>query len=163
MAAPDADALIRTLRRQPLLAPARCLPPVQTLIPHRPPALRITGLTGFDPATATVTGNWACTPADPAFDGHFPDAPVLPASVQTEAMAQTGACLLALIRGRPCGQVSLTRCHRAEFLRPVLPGTALTLTARLLQADSMLALFGAQVLVGTVIHAAAVLEAHLHD
>ena len=163
MPLPDADTQIRILRRQPIVAPAVPLPAVETLIPHRPPALRVGSLTGFDAEARAVTAEWFCDPADPAFAGHFPETPVLPATVQTEAMAQTGACLLALHQGRPCRQVRLTRFHRAEFLRAVSPGETLTLTAGLLEVNSLLAVFAAQVIVDSRICAAAILEAHLYD
>lgn len=160
---PDLDLQIRSLRRMPILAPTVPLPAVETLIPHRPPALRVSSLTGFDAAARTLTAVWVCDPADPAFDGHFPDVPILPATVQTEAMAQTGACLLALHQGKPCQQVRLMRFHRAEFLRAISPGETLTLTAGLLEINSLLAVFSAQVIVDGRICAIAILEAHLYD
>lgn len=160
---PDLDLQFRILRRQPIIAPPVPLPAVEALIPHRPPALRIKSLTGFDAETRTITAEWFCDPADPAFAGHFPDTPILPATAQTEAMAQTGACLLALHIGKPCQKVRLMRFHGAEFLRAVSPGDTLTLTAGLMEINSLLAVFSAQVIVDGRICAVSILEAHLYD
>lgn len=164
MPLPDLDRLIGPLRRAPVIAPPppAPLPAVETLIPHRPPALHLDRLIGFDATAGTLLAERSCLPSDPAFHGHFPGAPVFPATTQTEAIAQAGACLLALQHGGPCGQVSLTRVHHAVFLRPVHPGDTLHVTARLIHADTMLALFGGQVIVNGAICAAAILEAHIH-
>jgi 3-hydroxyacyl-[acyl-carrier-protein] dehydratase len=54
----------------------------------------------------------------PAFNGHFPDRPLLP------GVAHIELCLLAAARlaGRP---LTVKTLHKAKFARPVPPGTTL--------------------------------------
>lgn len=57
----------------------------------------------------------------PAFEGHFPGNPLLP------AVCQTGLCADALSRqtGKP---LEISAVARAKFMRPVLPGARVQIT-----------------------------------
>jgi len=162
MALHDIDGLIRTLRRTPMVVPQVPLPSVDTLIPHRPPFLLLDRLLGHDAATQSLAALRRVEPDTPVLAGHFPGSPVFPGSLQVEALAQAGACLLALSRDGPLGRLSLTRVHHALFLRPVLPDDTMRLCVRLLHSDPMLAIFAGQVVVEDEVRAVAVLEACIH-
>lgn len=60
-------------------------------------------------------------PGFPAFEGHFPGNPLLP------AVCQTGLCADALSRqeGKP---LEISAVARAKFMRPVLPGAQVQIT-----------------------------------
>jgi 3-hydroxymyristoyl/3-hydroxydecanoyl-(acyl carrier protein) dehydratases len=59
----------------------------------------------------------------PAFEGHFPDAPILPGIVQAE-MA------LFCIRRMLGENVNLFSIKKAKFSKPVMPGTEIFVSVR---------------------------------
>jgi 3-hydroxyacyl-[acyl-carrier-protein] dehydratase len=65
----------------------------------------------------TTTTTVLVPPEHPAFDGHFPGAPLLPGVVLLDEMLQV------VENGRPGGWTIST----AKFLQPVRPGETLTL------------------------------------
>lgn len=66
------------------------------------------------------------------FQGHYPGAPLLPAVLTIEALAQVATLLLVdETGGRPSGQVSLRGVNRAKFRRQVVPGDRLRLEVTL--------------------------------
>lgn len=95
------------------------------LLPHRYPFLlidRIVDIQGDDRATGikNVTVN------EPHFNGHFPDAPIMPGVLIIEAMAQTCGAIVA--RKHSAGQRKLVyfmTIDNAKFRRPVIPGDVL--------------------------------------
>ena len=74
-------------------------------------------------ADGTISAD-ARIPADsPWFDGHFPDAPVLPAIAQLDMV-------IAMIAEAEGAAFTLKSATRAKFKRLIGPGAALVLTAR---------------------------------
>jgi UDP-N-acetylglucosamine acyltransferase len=66
------------------------------------------------------------------FQGHYPGAPLLPAVLTIEALAQVATLLLIEERGgRPAGHVALRGVNRAKFRRQVVPGDRLRLEVTL--------------------------------
>lgn len=61
-------------------------------------------------------------PDFPGFEGHFPGNPVCPGVIQV-VMALTA------LEASVGGPLKLMGIYRAKFLRPILPGEAVTLTA----------------------------------
>lgn len=66
------------------------------------------------------------------FQGHYPGAPLLPAVLTIEALAQVATLLVIEHRGgEPVGQVALRGVNRAKFRRQVVPGDRLRLEVTL--------------------------------
>lgn len=103
---------------------------IERLLPHRPPALLLDGATELRPG-CSATAVWRVDPALEALRGHFPDEPVVPGVLLLECMAQAAG--LVLCAGGWGGKKPLlSGLDRARFIRPVLPGETVTVTARLL-------------------------------
>jgi 3-hydroxyacyl-[acyl-carrier-protein] dehydratase len=69
-------------------------------------------------------------PGDPVFEDHFPGFAIVPGTLLTEAMGQTGGWLIAAsldFRRWPL----LTMVERAKFRKLVLPGEEICIEARL--------------------------------
>ncbi|MFT6248654.1 MAG: 3-hydroxyacyl-[acyl-carrier-protein] dehydratase [Cognaticolwellia sp.] len=68
---------------------------IKSLIPHREPFLLVDTLKEYTPNERLVAIK-AVTRGEPWFQGHFPDFPVMPGVLITEALAQTCAAFMAL-------------------------------------------------------------------
>lgn len=105
-------------------------------IPHRYPFLLVDRVVELVPgkrvvALKNVTFN------EPFFPGHFPGAPVMPAVLIVEAMAQAGAVLLLHdMQDRRRRLVYFTGIDEARFRRPVVPGDQLRMTLEVLKLRS---------------------------
>ncbi len=102
-------------------------------IPHRYPFLLVDRVIDVVPqrrivAIKNVTIN------EPFFAGHFPGAPVMPAVLIIEALAQAGAVLLLNdVPERSSKLVYFTGIDQARFRRPVVPGDQIRLTMEVLK------------------------------
>ncbi len=100
---------------------------IMKILPHRYPFLLVDRVTELIPneiirTYKNVTFNEAM------FQGHFPDAPVMPGVLIIEAMAQTGIILVAKSAEIPENTAYLfTGIEKARFRRPVVPGDKLEL------------------------------------
>ncbi len=86
---------------------------------------------------ARAVGTKLVSANEPWFVGHFPAAPVLPGVLICEALAQLGALLVP----EPAAH-RLVGVEKARFRRPVLPGDALHLDVRCVEAGPTLRLHG---------------------
>ncbi len=104
---------------------------VKTLLPHREPFLLLDRLLDYRPG-ASLLAVKAVSRAEPWFQGHFPDFPVLPGVLIIEALAQTCAAFMALEAGKgsvPGDDLWVLLRTEVRNSRAVLPGTLLTLQA----------------------------------
>jgi len=108
-------------------------------LPHRPPFVFVRELIRCDP------GNFAETATSfdadhPIFSGHFPDNPLVPGVILTEALAQTAGIAAAsgyADTSRPLFLLSAIR--GMKFLRAVRPGEKIALRAeRVAQVGDLL-------------------------
>ena len=107
------------------------IPDVKTLLPHRFPILLVDRITELAPGKRIQTVFYV-DPALPVFEGHFPGNPVLPGVYSIEAMTQTGVCLL-MSKEKNIGKTPLfLGVDRAKFMKAVLPGNTLEMTAEIL-------------------------------
>ena len=99
---------------------------VMRRIPHRYPFLMIDGITDMV-LDERATGIKCVSIADPYFQGHFPDQPVMPGVLIIEAIAQTAAVLVVSTLGRDAeGKlVYFMSIDKARFRKPVGPGDVL--------------------------------------
>lgn len=98
-------------------------------IPHRDPFLFVDQIYAFE-ANQSLVGVWNIRAEAPFFPGHFPQRPVLPGVLMTEAMAQVGAILVAKSQDIRLGFEGnnlffLAKIYEASFRQPVLPGDRL--------------------------------------
>ena len=108
-------------------------------LPHRPPFVFVRELIKCNPGTfAEATTSFAAD--DPIFAGHFPDNPLVPGVILTEALAQTAG--IAAASGWPESSKPLfllSAIRGMKFFRPVRPGEKVDLRAeRLAQVDDLL-------------------------
>ncbi|NJN14866.1 MAG: 3-hydroxyacyl-ACP dehydratase FabZ [Oscillochloris sp.] len=103
---------------------------IMAIIPHRYPFLLIDKIVELEPGQRAV-GEKLVTAAEPHFQGHFPDNPIMPGVLIIEALAQTGA-VAALSLPENKGKLALfAGIDNARFKRPVRPGDVLRLEVSL--------------------------------
>lgn len=69
---------------------------VAAIMPHRYRMMLLDRVLQYDPATPELVGMKCIGMNDPLLDGHFPDRPVFPGALLTEALAQTCGALMNL-------------------------------------------------------------------
>ena len=103
---------------------------IVSILPHRPPMLFVDSVSRLVPGKEAAAELYV----DPKWDifrGHFPENPVFPGVLTTEAMAQT-ADLMVMTKDIYAGKEPLLmEIGRVRFRRRILPGTALQLRAAL--------------------------------
>jgi 3-hydroxyacyl-[acyl-carrier-protein] dehydratase len=96
------------------------------ILPHRYPFLLVDKILEVDLAKGHILGQKNLTMNEAFFQGHFPDAPIMPGVLILEALAQTGAVLVHLSGEREKVAV-LLNVKNAKFRNPVKPGDILLL------------------------------------
>jgi 3-hydroxyacyl-[acyl-carrier-protein] dehydratase len=100
---------------------------IQEILPHRYPFLLVDKIIELVPRERIV-GIKQVTFNEPFFQGHFPDAPVMPGVLQIEALAQVGAILaLREFEDRSQKIPFFSGIEKGRFRRPVVPGDTLEL------------------------------------
>lgn len=109
---------------------------IQEILPHRYPFLLVDKIIELEPRVRIV-GIKQVTINEHFFQGHFPDAPVMPGVLQIEALAQVGAILaLREFEDRDSKIPFFSGIDNAKFRRPVVPGDTLTLEVTALRIGS---------------------------
>jgi len=109
---------------------------IQEILPHRFPFLLVDKIIELEPRTRIV-GIKQVTLNEHFFQGHFPDAPVMPGVLQIEAMAQVGAILaLREFADRSNKIPFFSAIDKARFRHPVVPGDTLVLEVTALRIGS---------------------------
>ena len=109
---------------------------IQEILPHRFPFLLVDKIIELVPrekivAVKQVTAN------EHFFQGHFPEAPVMPGVLIIEALAQAGAILaLREMEDRQNKIPFFSGIDRARFRRPVVPGDTLILEVTALRTGT---------------------------
>lgn len=95
-------------------------------LPHRYPFLLVDRAEGYVPGDSIV-GFKCVSAAEPHFQGHFPENPVMPGVLIIEAMAQTGAILMSKTLDADISNtlIYFMGVEQAKFRRPVRPGDVL--------------------------------------
>ncbi len=107
---------------------------VMELIPHRYPMLMVDRVVEVVPDVSAV-GIKNVTVNEPAFQGHFPQRPIMPGVLIVESMAQTAAVLVVQTLGKESeGKlVYFMSIDSARFRRPVTPGDSMRIHVNKLQ------------------------------
>lgn len=109
---------------------------IQEILPHRYPFLLVDKIIELVPRERIV-GIKQVTINEPFFQGHFPEAPVMPGVLQIEALAQVGAILaLREFEDRASKIPFFSGIENGRFRRPVVPGDTLELEVIALRIGS---------------------------
>ncbi|MEW6489604.1 MAG: 3-hydroxyacyl-ACP dehydratase FabZ [Thermodesulfobacteriota bacterium] len=107
------------------------IPPPWRVLPHGPRFLFVDRLLELEPGTRAV-GRKLVTANEALLTGHFPGNPIFPGVLLLEALAQVGG--IAWLGSAPAGTGAvLAGVSGARFRRPVLPGDAVDLEARVIR------------------------------
>lgn len=99
---------------------------IQKIIPHRPPFLLVDKILECEPGKRAV-GIKNVTINEPFFIGHFPEYPVMPGVLITEALAQVGAVALLQTEENKGKIGFLAGLDGFRFRGQVVPGDTLRL------------------------------------
>jgi 3-hydroxyacyl-[acyl-carrier-protein] dehydratase len=103
------------------------------LLPHRPPFLFVDRVIELD-LEERVVAELDLRPSEPHFSGHFPQNPVMPGVLITEALAQTAGLLIAFTEESKGGDVRGKMFYLAKadmkWMAPAHPGDTLILEAK---------------------------------
>ena len=109
---------------------------IQEILPHRYPFLLVDKIIELVPRERIV-GIKQVTINEYFFQGHFPDAPVMPGVLQIEALAQVGAILALREFEDRSGKIPFfSGIDKAKFRRPVVPGDTLVLEVTAIRIGS---------------------------
>jgi 3-hydroxyacyl-[acyl-carrier-protein] dehydratase len=98
------------------------------ILPHRYPFLLVDKILEIDLDKPSILGQKNVTMNEFFFQGHFPDAPIMPGVLILEALAQTGG-ILVHSRGFVDKIALFLSVYNAKFRNPVKPGDVLSLYA----------------------------------
>lgn len=96
------------------------------ILPHRYPFLLVDRIIELDMEKGIIIGQKNVTINEAFFQGHFPNAPIMPGVLILEALAQTGGVLVHL-KGQMQKIAVLLNVNNAKFRTPVKPGDVLIL------------------------------------
>lgn len=99
---------------------------IMKILPHRYPFLLVDRIVEMDLENNVIVGLKNLTMNEAFFQGHFPDAPIMPGVLILEALAQTGGIMVHLKSNRSKLAV-LLNVNNAKFRHPVKPGDTLKL------------------------------------
>jgi 3-hydroxyacyl-[acyl-carrier-protein] dehydratase len=102
---------------------------ISKILPHRYPFLLVDRIVHMDLNENIIIGLKCVTMNEMFFNGHFPDAPIMPGVLILEALAQTGGILVHQ-KGYNDKIAVLLNINNAKFRRPVVPGDQLMLEAK---------------------------------
>jgi 3-hydroxyacyl-[acyl-carrier-protein] dehydratase len=99
---------------------------IQDIIPHRPPFLLVERIVEMEVGKRAV-GIKNVTINEPFFIGHFPEYPVMPGVLITEALAQVGAAAMLQVESNKGKIGFLAGIDGFRFRGQVVPGDTLRL------------------------------------
>jgi 3-hydroxyacyl-[acyl-carrier-protein] dehydratase len=108
---------------------------IMKILPHRYPFLLVDKIISIDLEKNTIVGQKNITINEQFFQGHFPDAPIMPGVLILEALAQVGGIL---IHQKGCKDkiAVFLNISQAKFRNPVKPGDILHLHAECIHFSS---------------------------
>lgn len=135
---------------------------IRDILPHRYPFLLVDKIVEMEPER--IVGIKNVTVNEPFFMGHFPEFPVMPGVLITEAMAQVaGILVLREIPDRKEKLVLLASVDEAKFRRPVRPGDQLRVEMKMISKKATICKMNGQVTVDGVVVAEATLMCVIRD
>ena len=102
---------------------------IMSLLPHRYPFLMIDRVEEVDPGERAVAIKCVSV-NEPQFQGHFPQTPIMPGVLITEAFAPTAGIVALSAHEELAGAtVYLLELDKVRFRKPVRPGDRMVITA----------------------------------
>ncbi len=101
---------------------------IREILPHRYPFLLVDKILEIDLDKPSILGQKNVTINEAFFQGHFPEAPIMPGVLILEALAQTGGILIHQ-KGATDKIALFLSVYNAKFRNPVKPGDILLLYA----------------------------------
>ncbi len=101
---------------------------ISKILPHRYPFLLVDRVVYLNLEENRIVGQKNVTMNEQFFQGHFPDAPIMPGVLILEALAQVGGILVHQ-KGFSHKIALLLNMSHVKFRRPVVPGDVLMLEA----------------------------------
>lgn len=101
---------------------------IREILPHRYPFLLVDKIVEIDLEKPSILGQKNVTMNEAFFQGHFPEAPIMPGVLILEALAQTGGILVHQ-KGFTDKIALFLSIYNAKFRSPVKPGDILLLYA----------------------------------
>jgi len=99
--------------------------PIRCGLPHREPFIFVDEVLALEPGSSAVcTKTFAAS--EPFFRGHFPNHPLVPGVILTEALAQTAG----LAAGQPGRTFHLSAIKLMKFFKPVAPEMRVIFSAK---------------------------------
>lgn len=142
--------------------PALDIDAIRNILPHRYPFLLVDRIEEMEPERVVGIKNVSVN--EPYFIGHFPDYPVMPGVLITEAMAQVaGVLVLSTIPDRKNKLVLLAGVDGAKFRKPVRPGDQLRIEMKVLRRKASMAKMAGTATVNGVVVAEAEMLCVLTD
>lgn len=137
---------------------------IMEMIPHRYPFLLVDRIVDFVPGQSAI-GVKNVTMNEPQFQGHFPQAPVMPGVLIVESMAQTAACMVVNTLGKDAeGKlVYFMTIDEARFRKPVVPGDTMYIHVKAVQNRRNVWKFEGEARVGDTLCAEATYSAMIMD
>jgi len=110
---------------------------IMGFLPHRYPFLLIDRIIELVPRERSVALK-NVTINEPFFQGHFPQAPVMPGVLIVEAMGQAGGVLAfeSISENRKGALIYFMGIDKVRFRKPVIPGDQLIFEVRILKLRS---------------------------
>ena len=102
---------------------------IAKILPHRYPFLLVDRIVYLNLDENIIIGQKNVTFNEQFFQGHFPDAPIMPGVLILEALAQTGGILVHK-KGYTQKIAVLLNINNVKFRKPVVPGDLLSLHAQ---------------------------------
>lgn len=99
---------------------------IRDILPHRYPFLLVDRVVELDLENNNIVATKCVTINEEFFQGHFPEAPIMPGVLILEALAQTGGILIHQ-KGFVEKTAVLLSVNNAKFRRPALPGDVIVM------------------------------------
>lgn len=112
--------------------PALDIREILSVLPHRYPFLLVDRILEVEPGKRVV-GLKNITVNEPQFSGHFPERPIMPGVLITEALAQVGAVLMLQTPENKNKLALLTGIDNFRFRQMVQPGDQLVMEVEVLK------------------------------
>ena len=105
---------------------------IKKIIPQRDPFLMIDEIEEFTPGESAIAYKYV-NEEEWYFKGHFPENPIMPGVLITEALAQTGAIAILSLEENKEKNALFAGIDKMKFKKIVLPGDTLKLEVKIIK------------------------------